>query len=35
MWAIAKGRIIKNVFLPYMAFIIFFLLYLIVLKRLD
>jgi hypothetical protein len=35
MWPIAKGRIVKNVFLPYLAFIAYFLLYVVVLKRLD
>jgi hypothetical protein len=35
MWPIAQRRIIESVFLPYMAFITFFLLYLMVLKRLS
>lgn len=35
MWPIAKDRIIKNVFLPYLAFILYYLLYLVVLKRLS
>ena len=35
MWPIAKGHIIKNVFLPYLAFIVYYLLYLVVLKRLN
>jgi hypothetical protein len=34
MWPIAKGHIIKHVFLPYIAFIVYYLLYLVVLKRL-
>lgn len=35
LWPIAKGRIIKNVFLPYLAFIVYYLLYLVVLKQLS
>jgi hypothetical protein len=35
MWPIAQRRIIESVFLPYMAFLTFFLLYLMVLKRLS
>lgn len=35
MWPIAKGHIIKSVFLPYLAFIAYYLLYLVVLKSLT
>jgi hypothetical protein len=35
MWPIAKGHIIKSVFLPYLAFIGYYLLYLVVLKSLT
>ena len=35
MWPIAKDRIIKNVFLPYLAFILYYLLYVVVLKKLN
>jgi hypothetical protein len=35
MWPIAKGHIIRSVFLPYLAFIGYYLLYLVVLKSLT
>jgi hypothetical protein len=35
MWPIAKRHIIKSVFLPYLAFILYFLVYLVVIKRLN
>ena len=34
MWPIAKSHIIKSLFLPYLAFILYYLVYLVVLKRL-
>ena len=35
MWPIAQQRIIKSVFLPYLVFTTFFLLYMMILKRLS
>jgi hypothetical protein len=35
MWPIAKSHIIRSVFLPYLCFIAYYLLYLVVLKNLS
>lgn len=35
MWPIAKNSIIRNVFLPYLAFIAYYFIYLVMLKRLS
>jgi hypothetical protein len=35
LWPVAKSRIIWNIFLPYLAFTLYFLLYITVVKRLE